>query len=284
MIRILILPAALAVLFAARLFAQNAGEAEAQKCEERIAAAVRDVLAKYDDSLTELQTGFQKAADLEGALAVRAEKQRVAQEGALTDKHLVAEPKSLRTLQSQVIARMQELTQQLVNDTVPKLVEYKKSLTIAGKLDDAVAVRTAIERLQNGYVPAVRAAPRTIVPAETLLGAYASDRTRADKIYKGQRIIVRGVVGGFRPDPADAKQYLLYLTGGNSGAWLQCAFSTNDFQFREEKQFNNTILAITGRGKDATTVRFQKGSNTDVSGVCDGLDELVRLSKCELER
>lgn len=260
----------------------NAGEVEAQKCEERIAGVWRDVLGKYDDALTELQAGFQKAADLESALAVRAEKARLTADGLLTEKHLVAEPKSLRTLQSTTIARMQELTSQLVNDTVPKLIEYKKSLTVAGKLDEALAVRSAIEKLQNGYVPVTRVDLKSAVAAETLLNAYAADRARADKIYKGQRIIVRGVVGGYRQDPADAKQYLVYLTGGTSGGWLQCAFHAGDVQVREEKQFNNTVLAITGKGKDAATLRLQKGVLVEIRGTCEGMDELVRMAKCDL--
>lgn len=257
------------------------GEAEAQKCEERIAGVWRDVLGKYDDALAELQTGFQKAADLESAVAVRTEKRRLAEEGALTEKHLVAEPKSLRTLQTQTIARMQELTVQIVSETVPKLIEYKKSLTVAGKLDEALAVREAIEKLQNGYVPVIRADAGKIVAAETILNSYAADRGRADKIYKGQRIVVRGVVGGFRADPADAKQYLVYLTGGAGGGWLQCAFVAGDFQIREEKQFNNTVLLITGRGKDPATLRIQKGVAAEIRGVCDGMDEMVRLVKCD---
>ena len=59
---------------AAALPAQNVnlGESEALKCEEKIASVRRDVLGKYEDSLGELQATLQKAADLEGSLAVRA--------------------------------------------------------------------------------------------------------------------------------------------------------------------------------------------------------------------
>ncbi len=258
----------------------NAGEAEVQKCEDRIANVWRDALGKYDDALTDLQLGFQKAADLESALAVRTEKARLAADSTLAEKNVVPEPKSLRTLQTQTIARMQEFTSQIVNETLPKLIDYKKALTVAGKLDEALAVRSAIERLQNGYVPVVRVDQKSVVPVETILTAYAADRTRADKIYKGQRIVVRGVVGGFRADPADAKQYLVYLTSA-SGGWLQCSFTAADFQMREEKQFNNTIVIITGKGKDAGTVRVQKGATVEVRGTCEGMDEMVRLVKSD---
>ena len=276
------LAACLALLAAPlRAASPTPADAEVQKCEERIAGVWRDVLGKYDAALAELLAGFQKAADLEGAVASRAEKQRLATEAALTEKNLVIEPKALRALQTQTMARKQELTTQLVNETLPKLIDYKKSLTVAGKFDDALAVRAAIEKLQNDYLPVTRADAGTVVPAETILGAYAADRGRADKIYKGQRIVVRGVVGGFRADPADAKQYFVYFTGGAGGGLVACAFVANDFQIREDKQFGNTILVITGKGKDPPTLRLQKGAAAEIRGTCEGMDEMVRLVKCD---
>jgi hypothetical protein len=260
-----------------------AGEAELQKCEDRIAAVQRDVLNKYDDALGELQIALQKSADLEGALAVRVERQRLAARQALGETDFVAEPKGLRLLQTQTAARMQDLISQLVSDTIPKLVELKKQLTMAGKLDEAVIVRSAIEKLQNGYLPAVRAEPGAIVPADALIMAYGGDRIRADKIYKGQKIVVRGVVGAFRPDPADSKLYQIFLTGGGAGGWVQCSFQGTESRFREEKAgYNVSLLVVTG--KDGDIVRLQKGSALDVRGICEGWDEIVRLVKCETTR
>jgi hypothetical protein len=260
-----------------------AGEAEAQKCADRIAAVQRDVLNKYEDALAELQTTFQKTADLEGALAVRTERQRLAQEQSLGEVNLVVEPKGLRALQAQTTTKMQDLLAQLVSETIPKLVELKRQLTVAGKLDDALAVRVAIENLQNRYLPAAKAEPGTVVSAENLVIAYNADRVRADKIYKGQKIVVRGVVGAFRTDPADAKSYQVFLTGGASSGWVQCHFHPGDNRFREEKAtYNVQLLVITG--KDGDVVRLQKGSSFDVRGICEGWDEAVRLEKCEVAR
>jgi len=259
------------------------GEAEAQKCEERIASVRRDILGRYDDALNELQLGLQKAADLEGALAIRAERQRLSQEQTLAESDLVNEPKTLRALQVQMIAKMKELISQLVQDTVPKLIELKRSLTVAGKLDDAVTVRTAIERLQTSHIPISKPNPLESIPAETLLQAYSADRARADKTYKGQKITVRGVVGAFRQDPNDAKQFHVYLAG-NSAGWVQCAFSTADFRFREEQQFNNTFLVVISRSNENASVRWQKGQTAEIRGVCEGFDEAVRVTKCEFVR
>ena len=263
----------------------NLGETEALKCEEKIASVSRDVLGKYEDGLGELLNNLQKAADLEGALTVRAERARVAQEHTLSERNFVAEPKALRTLQAQQVAKLQELVGQVVAETLPKLIELKKSLTVAGKLEDAVAVRTAIEKLQNSHVPVARADAGSTVPAEALLLAYSGDRGRADKTYKGQKITVRGIVGGYRQDPADAKFYDVFLAGATGSGFVQCAFSTNEFRFREEKNaFGAVTLVIVPKDSDNATVRIQKGQSLDIRGQCEGLDEMVRLGRCEVPK
>ena len=260
-----------------------AGDAEAQKCADRINAVRRDSLNKYEDALSELQATLQKNADLEGAVAVRAERKRLSEESLLSEKDFVAEPKALRALQVQTAGKMQELVAQLVSETVPKLVELKKQLTVAGKLDEAIAVRGAIEKLQNGYLPAPRAEPGSIVTADALIIAYGGDRARADKTYKGQKIIVRGAVGAFRADPADGKNYQVFLTSGTTGGWVQCTFHVGENRFREEKP-SPTVSLLVITGKDGETVRLQRGSSIEVRGICEGWDEGVRLAKCEIAR
>lgn len=266
----------------ARAQSAAAGQAEAQKCEERIAAARRDVLAKYETALQEQQVAVQKAADLEGALAIREEIRRVSTEGALTEKHILLAPKTLRALQQQTLERMQDLVSHLVQETLPKLIELKKSLTIAGRLDDAVIVRQEIERLQDTYLPLVPADDKNVTNAESLITAYAADRVRADKIYKGQRIIVRGIVGGYRVDPTDSRSFHLFLTGGSSGGWVQAQIGP-DLRPREERNSRSgSVLAISPT--EGETVRIQKGQTFELRAVCDGFDETVRISKCELLR
>lgn len=256
-------------------------EAEAQRCEDKIASVRRDVFGKYDDQLGELQLTMQKTADLEGALAVRAERQRLATEQDLSEASYVTEPKALRTLQMQTLTKMRDLVAQLIQDTVPKLIEFKKQLTVAGKLDEAVNVRAAIERLQNSHLPMTKADSATSVPVETLLLAYAGDRARADKIYKGQKITVRGILGGYRPDPADVKTYQLYLSGSTGSGWVLCAFTAPDFKFREEKgSFGALTLVMTNKDGD-TVARIQKGQTLDIRGYCQGFDDVVRMDRCD---
>jgi hypothetical protein len=260
----------------------NLGESEAQKIEEKIAMVRRDILGKYEMSLGELQNQFQKAADLEGALAVRAERARVRAEQSLSEKDYAKEPKSLRTLQQTMMTRMQDLVSGVVSEALPKLVEYKKQLTVEGKLDEAVAVKQAIERLQNANVPITRVDAGAIVPAETLMQAYSADRNRADKTYKGARFVARGVMGGYRIDPADARALQVFLTGSNVAGWVQCTFNLNQWRSREDRLGNTVNLVLIA--KDGGETRLTKGLQADILGDCGGWDEMVKMSRCDVAR
>ncbi|MGV3531716.1 MAG: OB-fold protein, partial [Chthoniobacteraceae bacterium] len=193
------------------------------------------------------------------------------------------EPRTLRALQQQMIAKQQELITTVVKEALPRLIEHKRALTVAGKLDEAIAVRSGIERLQNSHLPLVRPEPGTIIPAESLLQIYSANRTRADQVYKGQRITMRGVLGGIRPDAADSGRVAVYVSSPSGGGWVECTFQAPEYQVREEKQFNATFIVFTPKGNNPP-VRMQKGQTIEVRGVCEGWDELVRLSKSELAR
>ena len=262
--------------------AGSIGEAEAQKVDDKVATVRRDVLSKYESALGELQIQFQKAADLESALAARTERQRVHTEGTLSEADILPEPKSLRTLQQTTLSKMQDLVSGVVSEALPKLIEYKKQLTVDGRLDDALAVKQAIERVQNSNVPITRADAGSIVPAETLVRAYSADRSRADKTYKGVRIAVRGAMAGYRLDPNNAKSLLVYVTGGTSGGWVQCAFNITQWRYREDRAGNAVTLVLIP--KDGSEVRMPKGQQVDILGDCTGWDEMVKLAKCDVAR
>jgi hypothetical protein len=204
-------------------------------------------------------------------------------ESSLTEKDMAPEPRALRALQQQTLSKIEELTAALVAETVPRLVELKKALTVAGRLDDAVSVRTQIERLQNDNVRIARPDAGEVIPAETLLNAYAADRARADKTYKGVRVTVNGTIGAFRADPADPRHYTVYITKGANSGWIGCAFTGGGLRFREEKQFNINTLVVSDKSGD-TVARLQAGGNITVQGTCEGFEDVVRLSKCEIAR
>jgi hypothetical protein len=258
------------------------GEAEAAKVEDRIASVRRDSLGKYETALGDMQAQMQKAADLEGAIAVRNERARLTKEQALSEKNFVNEPKSLRALQQQTVGRMNDLVSSVVADSLPKLIEYKKQLTIDGKLDDALAVKQAIERLQNANVPISRTEAGSIVTADSLIQSYGADRARADKTYKGVRFVARGVMGGYRLDPADDKSLVVYLAPQSGTGWVQCAFNLALFRYREDHIGNGTYLVLISR--DGSEVRLGRGQTVDIVGDCTGWDENVKLAKCDVSR
>ena len=262
--------------------AVNVGESEAQKVEERIATVRRDLLGKYETALGDLQLQFQKAADLDAALAVRSERGLLQTEMALSEKNYVNEPKSLRALQQSISSKMQDLVSGVVSESLPKLVEFKKQLTIEGKLDEAVSVKRAIERLQNANVPITRAEAGSIVASETLLQAYAADRHRADKTYKGIRIAAHGTMAGYRIDPNDAKTLSVYLSAQGTSGWVQCNFNLAQWRYREDRLANATYLVLIS--KDGGEVRIGKGQMVDILGDCTGWDEMVKLTKCDVSR
>ncbi len=262
--------------------AANVGEAEAQKVEDRIATVRRDILGKYEMSLGELQHQFQKAADLEGAVAVRTERTRLAAEQALSEKNYVNEPKSLRNLQQSMVGKMHDLVASVVSDSLPKLLDYKKQLTVDGRLDDALAVKQSIERLQNANVPISRAEAGSIVTADALVQSYSADRSRADKTYKGVRLVARGVMSGYRLDPNDAKTLMVYLSPQSGSGWVQCAFNLSMWRYREDKIAAGTFLVLIA--KDGSEVRLGRGLQVDILGDCTGWDEMVKLTKCDVSR
>ena len=257
-------------------------EGEVQKIEERIANVRRDILSKYENQLGELQIQFQKATDLEGASTVRDERTRLRSEQALSKQNFTKEPKTLRTLQQTTLTKMNDLVSGTVSEALPKLIELKKQLTVDGRLDDAVAVKQSIERLQNANVPITRAESGSIVPSETLLRAYGADRSRADKTYKGVRIAVRGVMAGYKVDPENGKSLLIYLGGTNSPGWVMCSFNLTQWRYREDRVGAGNILVLIP--KDGTEVRMAKGAQIDILGDCAGWDEMVKLTKCDVPR
>ena len=82
----------------AQLLAKDIVQTEVDRCERNMKAVRVEIGNRYEKRLSELRAVFQKAGDLEGALAVRAEEQRALAEPErpLESRHLVEEPRSLK--------------------------------------------------------------------------------------------------------------------------------------------------------------------------------------------
>jgi hypothetical protein len=270
----------------AQILAKDIVQAEMDRCERSIKSVRIEIGNRYEKRLLELRAGFQKAGDLEGALAVRSEEQRALAEPErpLESRHLVEEPRSLRELQAELIGKQSEMIAQIVLEAVPKLLEMKKTLTVAGKLDEAVEVRGAIQRLQDASSPAQRLSAGAQVTAEEVYQAYQSSRERADKIYRGVKVLLRGRVAGVRPDPREPGALTLVLFGGVEGALVDCAFSPGEYRVREERQGQGVVYVVAHGNNDAGALRLQRGGVAEFTGRCDGSDGGLRFSGCVLSR
>ncbi|MEY5014514.1 MAG: tRNA anti-like [Verrucomicrobiota bacterium] len=252
---------------------------EVTNLEKLIRDVRSDVVSKYEAGLSELQVGYQKAADLEGALAVRRERARLQEERALAESNLVEEPKQLRAFQDQYLQNQQRLVVQAVNNALPRMVELKRALTVGGKLDDAVRVRDEIRRIQQAYLPEMRSGEGEVVTAEEVAGAYAANAERADTAYRGRKLLVRGRVVSFR-DGKEGGKASLVLAGGE-GRFVEVGM-VEGTRVRAETAGVAGGIAVTV--PDGAVLRLGKGQVVEVRGRCEGLDGVVRLSDGQLKR
>jgi len=282
----------LVLLSSGEAFAQ-VGVMEAVQTEvERSELQIREVRVefgnRYEKKLAELKLVYQKAADLENALVVRGEEKRVETEPnrPLETRHLVEEPRLLKDAQLELLAKQTEMITQIVQAIVPKLLEVKKKLTMDGKLDDAVEVRSMIQRLQDASSPAQRLSNNSVVAAEEVFQAYQSSRDRADKMYRGPRLILRGKVVGIRLDPKETGAFTLVLFGGAEGALVDCAFPQTEYRVREERSGQNVFFVVARSNSDpaAATLRVQRGAVVDILGKCEGFEGSVYFGGCALPK
>lgn len=254
---------------------------ELKRAQDEIRTVRTEFGNQYRRKLAELRAGFQKNADLESALAVREQEKRLEEaEVPLDGKDLVAGPRLLREAQIELLGKQKELLGAVIQKSLPKLVEAKRSLTIGGRLDEASEVLQAIGSLYDGILgPPEKIANGTPVLAEELYLAYQASRKRADQVYKGRQMALRGRAVGIRPDPRDPAAVVLVLYAEVEGGFIDCSFGGN-MRLREERQAQGSIF-ILGRGpSDPAPFRFQKGTGLEVAGKCDGWDEGVRVQEC----
>lgn len=257
---------------------------EIEKTDRQIREVRVEIGNRYEKRLAELKAVYQKAADLENALIVRSEEKRIETEPnrPLEARHLVEEPRLLRDAQAELLAKQTEMISQIVQSIVQKLVDLKKTLTISGKLDDALEMRNTIQRLQDAASPAQRLSDNSLVSPEEVVQSYQSSRERADKLYRGVRLLIRGKVAGIKPDPKDPSFNVLVLYGGADGSFVECSFPTLEYRVREEKVGQNLYYVVSRNNVDpnAPAIRAIRGAFVEISGRCEGYDGSVRFGGC----
>jgi len=271
---------------AAQVGSLEAVQAEVSRTDRQIHEIRVEIGNRYEKKLLELRAGFQKVADLENSLLIRAELQRLATDTdrPLDARNLVDEPRALREVQSELLSKQSEMITQAVQLTLPKLLEVKKSLTMAGKLDEAVEVRTALQHLQDESSPAQRLANNALVTAEEVFQAYQSSKERADTVYRGPKLLLRGKVAGVRPDPKEPGAFTLVLFGGVEGALVDCAFPSDAYRVREDRVGQNVVYVVARTNNDPNVLRVQRGTLVEIAGKCEGAEGSVRFGNCSLPK
>ena len=282
---------AVSLLLSAPLPAQTGGFAPSDawkqdltKVERRIQEVRVEIGNRYEKRLGELRASFQKQGDLENAVVIRDEERRlVGADIALDAQNLLQEPRSLRDVQVELIGKQKEMLAQIVHESLPKLLELKKALTVSGRLDEAIEVRRSIADLQDIVTPAEKVENGTVVGAEELFLTFQSSRPRAEKMYKGRNLVLRGKVAGVRPDPRDPSSTVLVVYGGADGMFIDCAFS-GEQRVGEVRQGSSVSYSLSKGAGDANAVKLIRGAVVEISGRCEGWDAGVRFGNCSLPR
>lgn len=282
---------AMILLLSSPVFAQTGGPAVADawrqdltKVERRIQEVRVEIGNRYEKKLGELRAGFQKLGDLENAVVIRDEERRlVGADIALDPQYLVQEPRALREAQIELLGKQKEMLTQIVQESLQKLVELKKTLTVSGRLDEALEVRRSIADLQDIVSPAERVENGTTVAADELFQTFQSSRMRADKMYKGRNLVLRGKVAGVRPDPRDPSVTVLVVYGGGEGMFIDCAFS-GDYRISEARQGSSVGYSVSKGANDPTPTKLARGAVIEISGRCEGWDAGVRFGNCSVFR
>jgi hypothetical protein len=136
-------------------------------CEQQ----VKSWPASYVEALRGLQPALQKSGDLEGWVAVNKELERFARDGNIPDETVVETPAALRAVQVDYKARPDrylldkaQRIRSLADMYLKRLEATKKHLTVAGKMDEAMAWNDEIKRVESSV--AVRSASFVIAEHE----------------------------------------------------------------------------------------------------------------------
>jgi hypothetical protein len=262
-------------------------KAELERCERRIREVKTEIAHKYEAELGKVRQAFQKSADLEGALLVREEERRLLADAGLESGHLKKEPAFLRELQEVFLQKQLDLVSQVVRESLPKLVEIKKQLTVAGRLDEAVEVRAAVGRLQKQLGPARRVSEGTALGVDDLVQAYQVDRERAETMYRGVRLALSGRVWGTRPEGREGGSVLVLAggAGGGEGAAVECGFAAGEYRWIQETQGQTVVLGLQPAGSRGLLWKGARGTVLEVVGRCEGWgDGGLRLSNCTTQK
>jgi formylglycine-generating enzyme required for sulfatase activity len=124
----------------------SGGDVDAEALyEDMVRRRLVTLQAEYVEKLGELERAFQADGALEDLFSVKAERQRYLERPAITEKHFVEQPDELLILQEQYAELQESLPRECLESVTEQLEKQKKTLTIAGQLDEAIKVKQSLE-------------------------------------------------------------------------------------------------------------------------------------------
>jgi hypothetical protein len=121
-------------------------------CEEAIRQKRVALQAKYVGELEALEKSFQAKGALEDLFATKGERDRFLNTPLLAEENFVETPDALQELQQKYLELQQNVTASVAQEFVARLEQQKQTLTIEGRLEEAVIAKNNAENISQRFL------------------------------------------------------------------------------------------------------------------------------------
>ncbi len=122
------------------------------RCDDEIRKQSAPIRERYQEDLDALAKSYQAQGDLDNLLAVKSEQERFSKSAKIDLPDIVRTPQKLRELQEKYRESFSKTARSVARQHVADLEELKRTLTVDGKLDEAIAVQSQIRALKQKYM------------------------------------------------------------------------------------------------------------------------------------
>ena len=221
------------------------------QCEQEIRSKIATALAQYAKELDALAKSFQAKGELEAIMVVKNEQERFKNAGRIDDANIVESPAELHDIQAKYKALPETIGQQTAKQFLTALEEKKKNLTVEGKLDEAMAVKKDIEKIQARYSVASESSNEAII--RVLLGVWNAR--------------CRGGYGSVYEFLPDGKIY--WHDGGGAVQYPRWRITKDRIRIYGNDPTEGLSIPLPLRPEGSTAVHIDNEKINDKGGLCD---------------
>lgn len=241
----------------------------------------------YLQSLRAALQAYQQEGELDAYLVARDEIRRFEKERSLRKEHLVGEPKDLAWLQQFFIGSSFETAHQIAEKHTALLLPLQRSLTRAGKIDEALRVRQVVAEIRNQHKEAYEWALARqkegvpSIPAASLAGLYKRDMALADRMLRGKTYRIEGRLADFGIDMSNGRIFRIVLGDAAVGALkVEGEFSMTDYLFKTSSAGERMTATIERHNSDQfLPLSLHRGATFSFIGQIDGKHLNVKVAK-----